>query len=168
MIPESLTRELSNSDPWRGLWSTSKVTGNFFHNSGLDLTRDQASLLGWSKMYDAIRDSMDCPSEEVFDDDDLLDGFLISESKKREKEKKNKSFDNQFSGKHSSADEVFIPVGTNTQDASRVQQMNDMRGKMISKQRIAVTEEHGDIKYQNMPDVKMRINRQAKEEQTKK
>lgn len=167
VVSEVVTRELAKSNPWRSMWATSKVVGSLF-NSESGLTMEQSSIVGWSKMYESISESPDCPPDEVIDDNDLLDGFLLSESKKRDRERKQKTFDNQYGGKHSNADEVFIPVGSNTGDASRIQQMNDIRGRMISKQRVAVAEEHGEVKYQNMPDVKMRINQQAKEEQTKK
>ena len=167
-ISETVTREIANSNPWRSIWATSKVIGSLF-NAEAGLTMEQSSIIGWSKMYESIKESPDCPPDEVIDDNDLLDGFLLSESKKRDRERKQKTFDNQYGGKHSNADEVFIPVGTNVDDASRIQQMNDIRGRMVSKQRVAMAEEHGktggEVKYQNMPDVRMRLNQQANEQQ---
>ena len=44
-------------------------------------------------MYDNIQESMDCPTEDVINDDDMLDGWFIVQNRKREKDKKEKDVD---------------------------------------------------------------------------
>ena len=38
-------------------------------------------------MYDNIQESLDYPSEDVVEDDDMLDGWLIIQKQKRDKER---------------------------------------------------------------------------------
>ena len=38
-----------------------------------ELTYNQKNLMIWSQMYDNIQETLDCPSKEVIEDDDILD-----------------------------------------------------------------------------------------------
>ena len=43
------------------------------------------NIVMWSQLYDNVQESMDAPTKDVIKDDDLLDGWLIVQGKKREK-----------------------------------------------------------------------------------
>ena len=63
----------------------------------------------WSSLYDNIQESPDCPSNEVINDDDMLDGWMIIQKRNREQAKLQKDAENKFGNKKiSNADEVFI------------------------------------------------------------
>ena len=81
-------RELARNDPWRSIWNVGKEAA-----MGLpvtDWTDDQKMLVTFAKMYDNAYQSMDCPSDEVFADDDMFDGWMINQRRTREKGAKTK------------------------------------------------------------------------------
>ena len=52
-----------------------------------EMTFDQRNICVWSRMYDNVQESHECPSEDVLNDDDLLDGWFIIQRKKQEHDK---------------------------------------------------------------------------------
>ena len=109
ITPEDL-RLLARTAPWTNLWNAAKANGNPFNKYGTDLSSEQQLLLMWTKMYENISESPECPSEKILEDDDLLDGWLIVQRKKRMEEKGGGL---QLSEKMSKADEVFLVAETN-------------------------------------------------------
>ncbi len=132
-------RELARNEPWKSLWTTRNDSGCdlFLDVKKRVLDDNQKVLLVWSQIYDNIQESMDCPSNDVISDDDMLDGWFIVQSKKREKEKIESEFeDSTKSDKIRNSDEVFVMAGS-TADVGRIENMNDIGGKMTIKQREA-------------------------------
>src|SRR5690606_3222901 len=87
ILPSTL-RYLARTQPWVNMWSAFKVNGIIFPQ-GCQMTQQQQLLLMWSKMYDSIHESPDCPENEVLEDDDMLDGWLmIQQEQNKSKEKK--------------------------------------------------------------------------------
>ena len=65
-------------------------------------------------MYDNIYENPEAPAEEVIADDDLLDGWLITTKRKRDKERE-ESFMNtnvEMNSKLGSAGEIIIPASS--------------------------------------------------------
>ncbi len=130
-------RELARNEPWRSLWMTRNDTGcDLFLDAKRSILNDnQKNLIVWSQMYDNIQESMDCPSNDVIGDDDMLDGWFIVQSKKREQERTESEFENSTkSDKIRNSDEVFVMAGSQA-DVGRIESMNDIGGKMTIKQR---------------------------------
>ena len=125
MITEDKIRKLSQSDAWKGLWSVGKSENGVFGKPSVNLTANQKSLITWSRIYDAVNESMECPSKTVIEDDDMLDGWLIYQSRRREKERANTSGKKDSNVK---GDEVFL-FADNEQDAKRIYELNDSQGK---------------------------------------
>lgn len=129
---ETQIREISRTEPWRSFWTTGKSEGGVFGCASRYLTNNQKSAIAWSRVYDNIQESPDCPPDEIIDDDDMLDGFLIHQSRKREQQMKEKSSSEKSSGVK--GDEVFLMAGT-AADAQRIYAMNNADSKKIVRHR---------------------------------
>lgn len=163
-VDENLIRKIAREEPWRSIWSAGKSEGSVFGLSSSLLSNEQRMLVIWSKMYDSIYESPECPPEEVIDDDDCLDGWLVLQGKKREQERKS-SHGYKPGDKLSKADEVFIPVD-NPDDVQRVQAMNTPDAIFRKQQRMSALERAGGtIQEQHMPDSKMRVREVAMQQQ---
>src|SRR5690606_30951918 len=145
VLSDTECRELARNEPWRSLWflNDSKAY-HIFNDNGRELTIDQKNILIWSKMYDNIQESPDCPSDDVVDDDDMLDGWFILQKRKREKDRAEAELESSTkSQKIKNASEVFVM--TSQKDADRVERMNDTTASMIKKQRLETIKKQGTV-----------------------
>jgi hypothetical protein len=154
---EEQIREIAKTDPFRTCWGVSKE--QVFSQKGIELTDIQKGLMLWSKLYDGIHENPDCPSEDVIQDDDLFDGWLIFERRKRETEK-NKNSAKEY---EMDADEVFIPVETQ-EDQVRVDGLNDPTSQMVVKQRHNQIQKAESLKHSDLIDVRRDLQVQANEQ----
>jgi hypothetical protein len=155
-------RELCNHDPWKSLWTIHGGNSHYlFCNTNREMTQDQKTLVVWSKIYDSVQESVDCPSDDVLDDADMLDGWFIVQRKKREKEKAEQDFEESVgSDKIKNADEVFVMANTDN-DRNRVESMNDLTGSMIIKQRKALIDKRGGVTQGEFMDEKLKQRRES-------
>ena len=119
-------RKISRSNEWRMKWSSLKH--EIFENSPSSLIELQLSLISWSSYYDSVYQSYDKPSEEIIEDDIALDGWAISERRKRKEEEKQKNAEKMLPKNMKNAGEIFIPA-RNTQEASDIMSLNNAQGK---------------------------------------
>ena len=103
------------------------------------------------EMYDTFKE-----------DDDMLDGWFIIQSKKRDQEKAESEFENSTNDKIKNSSEVFV-VARSERDKYRVEGMNDMQSKVIKKQRAATIKEKGSVGQHEFKDEIMRIKNQQAE-----
>ena len=168
MLSDIDIRELSRSDSWRHIWSSSKKEGSIFGKPAIELSSEQQSLCMWSSLYDSVYDSPESPADEIVNDDDLLDGWLIHQRRKSDKEKKKQKVESAL-GKNADAGEVFI-MATNREDALEVEDLNDdvaamiKREKRIAKEKYSLENPEGFMKDSNLPDVKRDLMTQAREQ----
>ena len=165
LLTEKQGRELARTEPWRSLWLLKETlpTG-LFANKDRELSIDQKNILIWSRMYDNIQESMDCPSEDVIDDDDMLDGWFIVQRRKQDKEKAEAEIENSLTNsKIANADEIFVMAGSQN-DAERINNMNDINSQMIKKQRMAVLDAKGEAKDLDFRDQQLKVRRQSNEQ----
>ena len=163
MLSDKQFRELSRSDNWRQVWSASKKEGSIFGKPASEFTSEQKSLCMWSGLYDSVYESPEAPAEEIIEDDDLLDGWLIHQRRKSEQEKKKKKAEGVL-GRNSGADDIFV-MAHNRQDALEVESMNDDVATMIKKERqIYKDKADGPVKDSQLPDVRRGIMAQAREQ----
>lgn len=137
-LTDTQVRELSRNEPWKSLWVIKdKAKIPLFMNSDTgELTYNQKNLLVWSQMYDNIQESLDCPSHDVINDDDMLDGWFILQHRKREKEKLEKEFEvNTNNAKIKNSSEILM-VASNKDHAAKIHELNSP----IAKKRIASRE----------------------------
>ena len=166
LCSDSQIRELARNEPWKSLWVMREAANAPLfpnHMGDLELTQNQKGLLIWSQTYDNIQESLDCPSQDVIEDDDMLDGWFIVQSKKREKEKAEQEFENSTNNeKIKNSPEVFI-VAQGKQDAQRIDSMNDIGGKMVKAQREALMKRKGGlpVSQAEFTDEKIRLNQMS-------
>jgi formaldehyde-activating enzyme involved in methanogenesis len=149
-------RELARTDPWRSYWNADKE--NIYGTPSADWTDEQRTLVLFSRMYDNVYKHPECPSDIIIQDDDLLDGWQIHESRKQESEKN--------ADKHAKDGEQFVMVN-NAEDAKKVYNQNSPEAKAILKARMKALEQSGRLKEAELPDVKtnlaIQMNNLAKE-----
>jgi hypothetical protein len=136
-LSDDVLRRVAKSDDWRPRWVAMKKGVNPFLSS--DLTNEQLALVTWSTMYDSIHESMDCPTDDVIQDDTALDGWLIHQSRKRKSEKMQEQ--NQGQGA-----EVFVPTNyrsTGQVDDKDVINMNSPQAKTAFKHKMGELKRRG-------------------------
>lgn len=163
-ISTTKIRELARTEPWRGYWNIKKT--DVFNGSVFDLTDEQKSLVLYSKMYDSAYEHPECPTDEVIKDDDLFDGWMISQHRKAEKQKMTSQLDKHLSkgsSKISNADEVFL-VAKTKEDRDRIESMNDTAGSIIKAQRLSVVKQKGVARDSNFQDRRAAIQQQSNQQ----
>lgn len=148
-------RELARTSPWSDYWGTHKAQN--FSTRGVDLTDEQRNLLLYSNMYESISNHPEPPPKQVIEDDDALDGWLITARREREKEKKDSGI-SKLMGIHDGAQEVFIPA-QNFEDIKKINELNTVEGKNIKLQRTAAIKAQGEVTDAKLPDKQVEINR---------
>lgn len=141
-------RQAAKLDMWRSIWHSAKGATSVFGLPASDLSEEQRSLIGWSRLNDNISESVEPPDKVVLEDDDLLDGWLLVQHKKREAEKKEKD---SGGSKRPGAQEVYIPADTSN-DAARIDSMNSVAAQLTKKQRARMLERNGVVSQEKMPD----------------
>jgi hypothetical protein len=157
---EAELRELARTNPWRDIWNAGKVAGQIFDCSALMLSDTQRQLLSWSQLYDNVRESPDAPNNDVVEDDYMLDGWLIAQSRKAKEEKQQQG---GLSTKMQGAGEVFIPVES-ASDAERVHQMNSAQARMAKRQKLRMVGKEGIVPEQQMPEAQIQLRQKAVEQ----
>jgi hypothetical protein len=167
MLDESSLREIARNEPWRLSWTLKEHQPLFAKHEGRQLTNDQKVLLIWSKMYDNIQESMDCPTQDVIDDDDMLDGWFLVQKKKQESERAKSELESRTKNeKIANADEVMV-VADSQKEADKIHSMNSFGSEVIRKQRIAQVRAKGGVKSDlEFRDVQLDVRRQVKEATT--
>ncbi len=161
LLDEWEIRLLARSEIWRSYWSAGKTESSLFGKPAISMTDQQRQLIAWSRFYDNIHESPECPNSDVINDDDMLDGWLILTNRQREQDKRIAGIDDHQ--KLSKAQEVFYVganpggVGMSVEDAKRVEAMNSQTAKMKKQQRAQLVEKYGSVREENLPDVQRDI-----------
>ncbi len=150
-------RIVSRNEPWRSYWGANKQ--NVFGKPSIEWTDDQRLLVLFTRMYDGAYESMNCPGEAIFDDDDAFDGWMVKEQRDREKDRNKKQIEDSLD-RHGNAEEVFIPAA-NLQQAKQIDEMNTVESKMIKKSKFSAIKQLGKVKEQDLPDRKQQRQMQA-------
>ena len=149
-------RELARTDPWRSIWAASPTPESVFKRAASEMSPDQQNLLSWTRLYDSFAESSEMPSDEIVNDDDAIDGWLIEQRRKREKDKNKFKLDG-YDDKHQGADEVYV-MASSKEEAAEVYNMNDAQGRMTVKSREkTVKEADGEhVNHRDFRDVKIK------------
>ena len=154
-------REIARTEPWRSIWNSRKAESQLFGLPAVELNEEQKNLIIWSNVYDSIYEHPECPSDEDIDDDDVLDGWMIVQRRKRKSET-DKSAAEQLVKNETirNCGEVFIPVNT-IEDAKKLSNaLNDDHAKAIKKKRMSYLRQKGEVHEAAMPDSAMEIQQQ--------
>jgi hypothetical protein len=153
-------REMARSEPWRSTWSIGKEKA--FGIPVRDFNEDQKTIIAFSKMYDNAYEHPECPSDSVFEDDDMFDGWMIFQRRQRDKERKQQEVDQM--GTHRDGAEVFV-VAQTPEDIDRIQSLNDYGTRKQLQQKFQyIKAKDGPVQEKELPDVKMALRQQAAEQ----
>lgn len=164
LLSEKQLREIARNEPWRSLYILKEQNKLFPNQEGRELSLDQKGLLIWSRMYDNIQESMDCPTQDVIDDDDMLDGWFIIQRKKAESERAKSELEQRTTNsKISNSDEIFVFTDSR-KEADSINSMNSVQGEMIKKDRFARLKQAGTIKEGQFADQQLIMSNMAHEQ----
>lgn len=167
-VPTNVIRLVARSGAWRAVWNSSKHFGNIF-NSDISVWSDlQHELIHWSLAYDGVYEAFERPSEDIIEDDDLLDSWFIRQHDKIIAKTNKADVEKQIAGhqpKKGGRNEQFIMADSHS--AKKIYDMNDPMSRAKIKARQKVLKEKGAVKEQHMPDSKRDIQEQLVEMQRK-
>ncbi len=154
---ETEIRLLARTEPWRSIWNTRKSEGSVFGLPSVSLNEEQRALSVWSSIYDSVYEHSECPIDDVIEDDDVLDGWMILQRRKRKQQGDKKGIENFTENERiRGSSELFIPVDT-MEDAKKLNEYMDPHSLAIKKQRLRFVAKHGEVKEYKMPDTQIEI-----------
>jgi len=154
-MSSKIIRRVARSQPWRVYWEIAKNTGDLFGNNISLWSPNQRDLVYWSTVYDSVYGAYERPSQDVIDDDDLLDSWFMRQSKKTDKTSKA----NMANGPTKPGrNEQFIMADRD--GAKRVYDMNDPGARAKIRARQKVLERCGSVREQDMPDSQQEMREQ--------
>lgn len=156
LLDEDQIRAVAKSDSWRTLWLAGKSIRSVFGKPIAELTDQQVGLINWSRVYDNVYESTECPSEEVINDDYALDGWFIIQKRKREDEKKKQEMESKMEGRSTNAGEVFLPVRTKS-EIQAVYDLNSTEGKLRVTSIEKDLKKHGSLEEGQLSSTKKEI-----------
>lgn len=156
-------KKIASHPLWRSYWDASR--DNAFGKHAAELTEEQRLLISFSRNYDNIREHPESPSQEILDDIDALDGWMLYQHDKIEKEKKKKEIETRFGldkKDKGGIQEVFIPVASR-EEAAEVHSLNDPVAEMNRKQMMDFVKEDDIVDWSKLPHMKREIQLQQQQ-----
>lgn len=146
-------RDIVKSDTWSAYTVQDKIFG-----PSIDLNDDQRNLLALQRMYNNVRQHPECPSDEIIDDDDALDGWFLFQKDKQKKDKIKNSLLNKVRGKIKNHSDIFI-FTQNDEERQAIWNMNNLEGKRTVKSIEKTMEERkGEkIAWQDIPIIRQQL-----------
>lgn len=153
-------KKLARSNIWRSYWNVGK--NSIFNQQGNNITDDQRTMIGISQMYDRVYDHPEPPADEIIEDDDALDGWMIVQRRKIEKDKKQQQIDS-LNPKLKNAQEVFL-FANNKDEAQEIVGLNNIEGLNRIKSKIAHVNKFGHTEESQLPDVQVDLRSQLNQQ----
>ena len=163
IIDISIFRIIARSDLWKNYWNANK--DHLFNRSTIDWTDEQRTLVILTKMYDSAYEHPECPPDNVFDDDDIFDGWMIHQRRENEKNRSKNRTEKMLEGKKlNKAGEVFI-MANSQEEAQNIYTLNDNNSKHIIKEREqTISRSSNNIDASNLPDVQRELTSQINQQ----
>lgn len=153
-------KQIARYEYWKNLWSNNRF--KILDEPVNQWSDEQKTLFNISFMYEKIYEHPECPTDEIINDDDALDGWMIHQKRENLKQKQEKGVDNILSDKVRNSAEVFLMAPSDDQ-AQSITQLNSEQSLRIMKQKIDfVKSQQGPVKEAQLPDVKQKIIEQLK------
>ena len=156
-ISDFVMRAIARSDSWLSVWNCKANSLDVFGKCAVDLTEEQRSLLSWSQLYESIAEHPNPPNQEIINDDDAFDGWLIIQRKERERQRKETTAEGLLSGmKLPDSGEIFLVAETD-EDLQNIESLNSPQAAAIKRERLAHIAKKGEVEEQHMPDSRREI-----------
>jgi hypothetical protein len=155
-------RELARSEEWMQVWNARSCDESPFGVPAADLCDERRGLLGWSRLYEAAAQRPDGPRGDVAADDDMFDGWLVLERRRRDGETLEDQFNRQVSGKVRGMDEVFVVMDPDAKEGSirssprLLDTLNDEEALRKKSARAAYLKQLKTAAEADLPDVRRR------------
>ena len=112
--------------------------------------------MAWSGLYDNVGESHEAPPDEIVEDDDALDGWLLVQKRERDRDRVKSQAENTIGEKNMNADEVIIFGDGDGID--KVNSMNTPESKWTKAQRVkqlSEATERGEegVRYEKFDDM---------------
>tara|TARA_Y100000385_G_scaffold287193_1_gene350853 strand:- start:582 stop:1640 length:1059 start_codon:yes stop_codon:yes gene_type:complete len=143
-------RDVAKSDIWRSYWNVDKQ--NVFAGPVCQWSEEQRNLVNTSKMYDSVYEHPESPSEQIIDDHDLLDGWMIKQKRDNARKKKQSDLDKQ-NKRLQGAGEVYV-MAEEKKDLQDIYDMNNPLAKKMIKSNIGQMEKQGSISVEELNTTK--------------
>mgnify|MGYP006107059839 CR=1 FL=1 len=161
-ISESQYRELARTTPWRNFWNCRKSCSGVFDIPAIDLSTEQISLVSFSLMYDNIYQSTECPTDDIVEDNDAIDGWLILQREKQSKSQKEKLLEKLHS-KHENSKDIFVKAD-DAEHAKRINNLNGNYAQHVKSSRVKqIKETDGELDHYRFNDIQKDIKDQIME-----
>ena len=156
-------RQIARSDVWRNYWSANKNL--VFDNAVVNWTDEQKTLVVLTKMYDSAHEHPECPPDSVFEDDDMFDGWMISQRRESEKSRSKNRTEKMLEGKKlGRAQEVYL-IASSQEEVKNIYGLNDNQSRSIIKERESAIEKTGEgIRHSSLPDIQRDITVQTNQQ----
>lgn len=160
IIDISTFKTIARHSIWRNYWSANK--DRIFDTPVVNWTDEQKTLVVLTKMYDNAHESMECPPDEVFEDDDMFDGWMIKQKREQDKSRNKNRLEKSLPGKLNKAGDVFL-MARSKEEAQAIYDMNDSEASHIIRERKATLNQKQTVKEQNLPDIQRNLILQSNE-----
>jgi hypothetical protein len=160
----NILRQLVKSEIWRSYVSCFNLQKETY-----ELNDDYRYLVGLHKMYENVRQHPECPSEEILDDDDALDGWFLYQNRKAEKEKKKNAILGKVRGNIKDAGEVFL-VTDDLKETKDIYELNDPTNRRNIKEMVSLAKQKEDlnVNWNELSFVQRDLRQQAQNLQDQK
>ena len=155
-------KKLARSHMWRSYWTSAKNGASLFVGSVSEWSDDQRVLASMSRMYDNVYEHPECPSDQVIEDDDMLDGWMILQRRLVDVQKKKAAVD-ALHPKLRNAQEVFI-MANDSQEAQEIKSFNTQETLNTINQRSDFINARGSVSSIELPDVQMDLRNKMAEQ----
>jgi hypothetical protein len=154
-------KKIAKHELWKAYWGSSKE--NIFSGCVKDWTDEQRSLVNFTKTLDSIREHMEAPSEQIIEDNDALDGWILYQHEKIEKEKKQKHIAEKYGLNDKHGNEIFL-MSSNTEDTKEILSLNDRESMKNIQEIISISNSSQDsVDWVKLPHVKRELLKQQNE-----
>lgn len=153
VIPEEQIRELARSGEWILKWTAMKKGVTSFSKN---ITEDQERLVRWTSLYESILEGQDSPHEDVLNDDDALDGYLIWRRRENDRQKNVAQLDKVLGGEKKGSTDVFI-MARDFEHAKQINSLNTPDAIRQKQQRFEQIEREGSVRELHFDDQKIAV-----------
>lgn len=170
MLNDNDYRLLARNVNWRNIWAGRKSVGNLFGKPVVDFSSSQRQLVMWSNVYDNVYKNSECPSDAIIEDDDALDGWMIYQKRKRDKENNQHTIENSLTNeKIRNSEQIYVMCDPTisdqviVDDPGRVYDCNDFEGKIRLQRIMKQVQSEGCVGFMGLKDTQNEIYRKAAE-----
>lgn len=162
-IDISKYKEIARSQYWRNYYSYNKT--NLLPYSAIEYSDEQIVLISVSEMYSKIQEHPECPNEDIINDDDALDGWMLLQQEENKKQKQEKGVSHMMGDKAAKkSQEVFLMANGNKEQAKNILELNSEEGLNKIKNRFeAVKDSNSPIKDSALSDVRTQLRNKIQE-----